>query len=178
MRERLLIAGSGGQGVISLGKLVARLSVETIPHVTFFPAYGAEVRGGTAHCQVILASDEIASPVAESFDSMLLMNEPSAHRFLPLLDPRGLALLNHTLCERRDDPRCVPFPATDIADRLGNRMAANLVMLGAWLARKPLLDAGAVEAALPVLFRNAAPALIEINRQALRAGLTGGAMPA
>ncbi|MCG2661765.1 MAG: 2-oxoacid:acceptor oxidoreductase family protein, partial [Kiritimatiellae bacterium] len=70
MHERILIAGSGGQGVVSLGKLLARLAAETIQHVTFFPAYGAEVRGGTSNCQVILSANEIAAPIAEMFDSM------------------------------------------------------------------------------------------------------------
>ena len=78
MLERLLIAGSGGQGVLTIGKILARVAVDQVPHLTFFPDYGAEVRGGTSHCEVILSSDEIASPLAETVDSCIIMNEPSA----------------------------------------------------------------------------------------------------
>ncbi len=175
MHERLLIAGSGGQGVISLGKLLARLAAETIPQVTFFPAYGAEVRGGTAHAQVMLSDREIASPIAEAFDSMLILNQQSADRFLRLLAPRGLAIVNRSLCTCQADARHVLVPATDTADRLGNGKASNFVMLGAWLARKPLIAPAAVESVLPTFFHGAPPALIEINLRAFRAGLTSGA---
>ncbi|MBI2438299.1 MAG: 2-oxoacid:acceptor oxidoreductase family protein [Lentisphaerae bacterium] len=171
MHERILIAGSGGQGIVSLGKLLAGLAAETIPYVTFFPAYGAEVRGGTSNCQIILSANEIAAPIAETFDSILVMNQQSAERFMPALAKDGLAVINQSLCDVPARGDCVPIPATEIADRLGNTKAANFVMLGAWLKRKPLITPRAVEDAITAHFRGAAPALITINIQAFRAGL-------
>lgn len=171
MHERILIAGSGGQGVISLGKLLARLAAETIEHVTFFPAYGAEVRGGTSNCQVILSSNEIASPIAEMFDSILVMNQQSAEHFMSSLDKNGVAVVNQSLCKVPADDRQVLVPATEIADSLGNAKAANFVMLGAWMARKPLIPVRAIEDAMASHFPDAPAALITINIKAFRAGL-------
>lgn len=173
MHEQILIAGSGGQGIISLGKLLALLAVDTVPHVTFFPSYGAEVRGGTANCQVILSGNEIASPIAETFDSMMIMNQLSADRFLPQLKPHGVAVVNESLCLVPADKRLAAIRATEIANRLGNARAANFVMLGAWFRRKPLIEPGAVEQALPTFFPDAKPALLDINLKAFRAGLAG-----
>ena len=171
MHERIVIAGSGGQGVISLGKLLARLAVETIPHVTFFPAYGAEVRGGTSNCQVMLSSNEIAAPIAEKFDSILVMNQQSADHFISSLEKDGVAIVNQSLCKVHADARHVLVPASEIADRLGSAKAANFVMLGAWLTRKPLIPTRAIENAMTSHFPDAPPALIETNIQAFRAGL-------
>ena len=173
MHERILIAGSGGQGVISLGKLLAQLAAETIRHVTFFPAYGVEVRGGTSSCQVILSSNEIAAPIAEIFDSIIIMNQQSADHFLPSLDKNGLAIVNQSLCKVHADSRHILVPATEISDRLGSAKAANFVMLGAWLARKPLIPTSAIENAMASHFPDAPAALIAINIQAFRAGLAG-----
>jgi 2-oxoglutarate ferredoxin oxidoreductase subunit gamma len=171
MLERILIAGSGGQGIILLGKLLARLATESIPHVTFFPSYGAEVRGGTSNCQIILSSDEIASPVAEQFDSLLIMNQQSAARFLPGLAPAGLAVFNESLCHPANDKRVAPVKATEIADRLGNVRAANFVMLGAWFKRKPVLPQAAIERQIRDSFADAKAALIELNLKAFQTGL-------
>jgi len=171
MHERILIAGSGGQGVISLGKLLARLAAETIPYVTFFPAYGAEVRGGTSNCQVILSTNEIAAPIAETFDSIIVMNQQSVERFIAALDKNGLAIVNQSLCKVPADTRYVSVPATEIADRLGSPKATNFVMLGAWLALKPLVPTRAIEDAMASHFPDAPAALIDINIRAFRAGL-------
>lgn len=173
MHERILIAGSGGQGIISLGKLLARLAAETIQHVTFFPSYGAEVRGGTSNCQVILSANEIAAPIAEIFDSAIVMNQQSADHFLPKLDRDGLAIVNKSLCKCHADSRHVLVAATEIADRLGSVKAANFVMLGAWLAHKPLIPSLAIENAVAALFPDAPPALIDINIKCFRSGLGG-----
>lgn len=171
MHERILIAGSGGQGIVFLGKLLAGLAAETIEHVTFFPAYGAEVRGGTSNCQVILSANEIAAPIAETFDSLLVMNQQSAEHFLPALEPNGLAIINQSLCSVPASDRHLLIAATEIADRLGNIKAANLVMLGAWLRSKPLFAPQTVENTIAAHFRGAPQALVTTNIEAFRAGL-------
>jgi 2-oxoglutarate ferredoxin oxidoreductase subunit gamma len=174
MLERILIAGSGGQGIVLLGRLLARLAMDVAEHVTFFPSYGAEVRGGTSNCQVIISSQPIASPLAEEFDSLLIMNQLSAARFLPALAPTGLTVINASLCRLKHDPRHRPIRATEIADQLGNVRAANFVMLGTWLKHQPLLPPPAVEQLIRESFASAKPAVIETNLQAFRAGMKDG----
>ena len=171
MLERILIAGSGGQGILLIGKMLAQLAVEKVPYLTFFQSYGAEVRGGTSNCQVILSSHEIASPLAEEFDSLLIMNQQSAARFLPGLAPTGIAVINASLCRLAGDKRFTLIKATEIADHLGNVRAANFVMLGAWLKHKPLLPRKAVEKQIRETFAGAKTAVIEINLKAFQAGL-------
>ena len=94
MLERIFIAGSGGQGVLTTGKLLASVAVDHVDHLTFFPSYGAEVRGGTSNCQVVFSSNEIASPVSEEFDTLIIMNQESANVFLDRQTPDALVLLN------------------------------------------------------------------------------------
>lgn len=172
MLERILIAGSGGQGILFAGKLLAQAALESVPFITFFPAYGAEVRGGTSHCQVILSSDEIGSPIAEQFDAMLVMNQQSADRFLAQLDEGGIAVVNQSLCRVRKDPRLVCVRATEIADKLGNPQSTNLVMLGALLAHKPLVSPRAVERQLAAVSSGRKQALLEVNLKAFASGLS------
>ena len=143
---RIVMAGAGGQGIIFLGKLLANAAVDAIPHVTYFPSYGAEVRGGNSHCQVILSPDEISSPVAEEFEAMILMNQQSVDKFLPCLEGKGLAVINSSLCNpRHASPNWILVPATEAADRLGDQRAANLVMLGALLTRRPFVKPAVIE---------------------------------
>lgn len=165
--ERILISGAGGQGIIFLGKLLASSAVTTVPNVTFFPAYGIEVRGGASHCQVILSDEEIASPVAERFDSVILMNKESMDRFLPQLEKGGLAIINSSLCRATGKDRAIGIPATEEAIRLGVPRSANLIMLGALLAHKAILKPEMVEARL----RTEMPGAAEANIAAFRAGL-------
>ncbi|MBI3986464.1 MAG: 2-oxoacid:acceptor oxidoreductase family protein [Lentisphaerae bacterium] len=171
MLERILIAGSGGQGSIFLGKMMARLATPLIPHVTFFPAYGAEVRGGTSYCHVVFSSEEIGSPVAEAFDSMLIMDQQSANRFLAQLNPQGLGIVNRTLCDVPKKAGHVWVAATEIADTLGHPKAANLVMLGAYLAHKHVIPPLSVEEEIARSTAGMSPSAIEANLKAFRQGL-------
>lgn len=171
MHERILIAGSGGQGIIFAGKLLGQVALDTIPFITFFPSYGAEIRGGTCHSQVILSSDEIASPIAETFDSVIIMNQQSADRFLGQLDEHGLAIINESLCNVGKDKRYVYIRATEIADQAGDPKATNLVMLGAFLAHKPLIPSKAVEKVLAMSLTGKKKALLDVNIKAFHIGL-------
>ena len=105
MLERVLIAGSGGQGVVLIGRIVATVALPRVPHITFFPSYGAEVRGGTSHCQVVLSSDEISSPLSERFDSLILMNQASCDH---ICTSRSSCVLNRL----REPERCCALRAS------------------------------------------------------------------
>lgn len=172
MHERILIAGSGGQGIIFAGKLLAQAAMESVPFITFFPAYGAEVRGGTCHCQVILSSGEIGSPIAEQFDSILVMNQQCAERFIEQLDVSGIAIINQSLCRAKNDKRFLCVPATETAEKIGSPQSSNLVMLGAFLAAKPLFQLDAVERQIETASSGRKRALLKANLDAFAAGVS------
>ena len=171
MLERLLIAGSGGQGIVLIGRLFASTAVRNIPCVTFFPAYGAEVRGGTSDCHVVLSSDEIASPLSERLDSMILMNQASVDKFLPAVTKGCLILINSSMCKAPARLPAVAVPATELANQLGNTQTANFIMLGAYVARKRLVAPEDVEKGIAEAFSMKGQALTDINTKAFRIGL-------
>jgi len=172
MLERILIVGSGGQGVILIGRLLATIAVRSTRHVTFFPSYGAEVRGGTSACQVILSSKEIASPLSETFDSIIVMNQSSVERFCKNVTKECLAVVNTSLCS---PPRICsnirPVEATRLADSLGDTRVANFIMLGSFIASKPVIKPLQVEKGIRELLTGKNMALIELNIKAFRTGL-------
>ena len=100
-REEMIIAGFGGQGVILLGKLMATTGMKAGCEVTYIPSYGAEVRGGTANCSVIIDHEPIASPLVDEPDTLIVMNQASFDKFVPKLKPGGLLVVNRSLIEAR-----------------------------------------------------------------------------
>jgi len=136
-QERVIFSGAGGQGLMLIGRLFASLAVGKFLHITFIPSYGAEVRGGTSNCQIILADEEIASPIVEEADSIIVMNQPSAERFLPMLAKGGTAFVNLSMVNIPTNiPNVVAVPATQWGMELGDIRAANMVMLGTYLGKK------------------------------------------
>ncbi len=173
MIERILIAGTGGQGIVTIGKMLAKAAVDTYPYVTFFPSYGAEVRGGTSYCQVIMSTSEISSPLAEKFDTVLAMNQQAAERFIAFIEQKGLAIANSTMCKVSNlDWHFIMIQATKIADQLGNVKAANLVMLGAMLARKSVVSLSKMEKTIRSGFSGLPNAMSKVNLHAFYWGLS------
>lgn len=164
MNKRILFSGTGGQGVISLGKIVASSALEAVPHITYFPSYGAEVRGGTANCQVTFSDKEIATPVAEVFDMMLLMNQPSFDRFFGQADDNAVVVVNSTICNNIPmDERIIKVDAISIATKLKNPRGANFVMLGALVnLNKKLFDVDKIRQLIKDKFVGK-PKVIELN---------------
>jgi 2-oxoglutarate ferredoxin oxidoreductase subunit gamma len=172
MLERLTIAGSGGQGIVLAGKFLAVAAMDELPFVTFYPDYGAEVRGGNCKCQVILSTEEIASPVTEQLDSLLVMNQAAAERFRAEIARTPLVLLNSSLCPAEGMPAsAVKLPLTEWAGSLGDARAANFVMLGAYLARRPVVSPRRMEEAIGAALADKGPRVVDLNRQAFRLGL-------
>lgn len=169
--ERIIIAGAGGQGIVFLGKLIANAALADVPHITFFPSYGAEVRGGSSHCQVILSRRPIPSPVADQFDVLILMNQDSLNRFLPRRAKSGLALINSSLCTVKSDRHHITIPATQTADEIGDQRTANLVLLGALLRQRPVVSPERIEAGLKEIWKDSTSTLGR-NLAAFYAGLT------
>jgi 2-oxoglutarate ferredoxin oxidoreductase subunit gamma len=175
MTERVMVAGFGGQGIMTMGHILATAGMNVGSHVTFLPTYGAEVRGGTANCQVIVSDEPIYSPVAEEADILLVLNQPSYAKFRPRLRKGGTLILNSSMAERSDEAEkaraatCLPIRATEVAIELGNIRAANVVMLGAYSA-VGVVTPEALLADIQHELAGLKPHLLELNLQAFRKG--------
>ena len=129
-----LFSGFGGQGVLSMGTTLATAAMLEGKYVTYFPAYGVEVRGGTANCTVVVSDEEIASPVASDPEFVVAMNQPSFARFQSILQPGGLLCVNSSIVNTetaRSDIEILAIPTSELAEGLGTIKVANMVMLGA-----------------------------------------------
>ncbi|MBE0537702.1 MAG: 2-oxoacid:acceptor oxidoreductase family protein [Phycisphaerae bacterium] len=171
---KIVIAGFGGQGVVVAGNIIARACVIEGRNVTGMISYGAEMRGGTANATVVISEGEIASPVVETPDMAIIMNQPSLDKFEPVIAGGGLLILNTSLVDRRphrDDLRAVQIAASQIAHELGNVRVANIVALGAFIRKTKLLRPASVEQAIADLFASKKAALVELNIRALNEGM-------
>jgi 2-oxoglutarate ferredoxin oxidoreductase subunit gamma len=172
MLIRTVIAGFGGQGILSMGLNLAEAAMREGRNVTYLPSYGAEVRGGTANCTVAIADDEIASPVASSPEFIIAMNQPSALKFQNQIQSGGLYFVNSSLVETslsRGDITVVPIPASHLADSLGNSKAANMVMLGAFIKKTGVVSKASILEALRFNL-TAKKKLVSINETAVEKG--------
>jgi len=172
--EEIIIAGFGGQGILLAARLLAQTAMKAQKEVTYMPSYGAEVRGGTANCAVIIADEPIACPVVGKPDSLIIMNKASLHKFYPLLKPHGLLIYNSSLIEEEPEPtssiEIQPVPANEIAVELGNVKAANMVALGAYLNKKRLLTIDAAADSLPQVLAERYHKTLPVNTKALYRG--------
>jgi 2-oxoglutarate ferredoxin oxidoreductase subunit gamma len=172
MKENIIVSGSGGQGIMLLGKIMAQAALCEDKFVTWLPSYGAEVRGGTAHCMVIISDEEIGSPYIEKADTLIAMNSPSMARFLGRLKTGGLFLANGSLSAELKGrlKGALYFPFSDIALQLGNIKVANMVALGCYLAKKKVIALESVHSAIRELAPSDKKELIGINKEALSCG--------
>ena len=141
--KTLLAAGFGGQGVMVLGQLVAYTGIEEGRHVTWIPSYGPEMRGGTANCGVVLSEEEIGSPVVDSADVLVIMNQPSLSKFLDRVKKGGILIYNSDLVEydnSRPDVSAIGVPASSTALELGSDKIANIILLGAIVEASGIVD--------------------------------------
>lgn len=173
MLEELIVAGFGGQGVLSLGMTLAYAGMVEGKEISWMPSYGPEMRGGTANCITILSSKKISSPIISKFDSAILLNQPSMDKFSPKVKPGGLLLYesgNIFKPSTRTDLQLVGIPATTEAIRMKNPKIMNMIMLGAYLELKPLVTIEAIMEALAKVLPEKYHHLLAINRQALETG--------
>lgn len=169
----VIIAGFGGQGVMLIGNLLAQAGMEQGLEVSFIPVYGAEMRGGTANCTVVLDTEPIGSPLVREPLSTIVLNEPSLRKFQPCLRPDGVQIVNASLIDKTlldAGRRAVYIPVNDMAHALGNVKLANMVALGAWLKATDALPLAAVQEALKRVVSAHYAALIPVNAQALAQG--------
>ncbi|RJP27342.1 MAG: 2-oxoacid:ferredoxin oxidoreductase subunit gamma [Candidatus Omnitrophota bacterium] len=177
MIERVIIAGAGGQGIMLLGKVLAEAASLKGLQVTWFPCYGAEVRGGTAYCMVIISDREVSSPYIDKADTLIIMNEPSLLKFKDRIKEDGIMLINSSLADsssssvknRKFILKAMAF--TDIASQLGSVKVANMVALGAYIKNKPLITKKEIFRVFEKMASGKSRALITINKVAVEKGL-------
>ncbi|TWT44110.1 Pyruvate synthase subunit PorC [Phycisphaerae bacterium RAS1] len=181
MKEEILIAGFGGQGILLMGRILAEAAMYDGYHATWFPSYGPEMRGGTANCITILSDDEIGSPIVNTYDIAVVMNQPSLERFGPKVRPGGLVLVNSSMVPvrfNRTDVEVAYVPAAAIAKAAGIERGQNIVMLGALLGARCPLTMERVENAIRENIGRKHPEAVDRNLAALHAGREAVSAPA
>lgn len=171
--EELIVAGFGGQGVLSLGMTLAYAGMVENKEISWMPSYGPEMRGGTANCIVILSENKISSPILSQFDSAIVLNQPSMDKFAPRIKPGGLLLYesgNIFKPATRTDIDIIGVPATTEALKMKNAKTMNMIMLGAYLQLKPVVQNDSILEALAKVLPEKYHHLLPINRQALELG--------
>lgn len=173
MQSEIVISGFGGQGALFAGQALAYAGLNEGKHVTWLPSYGPEMRGGTAHCIVIVSDDPIGSPVIRNPKAALVMNSPSMEKYEPLVKPGGLLVVNGSMVSqtsKRTDIQTIFLPANDLAEDVGDIRMTNIVMLGALLSALPVVSLEAVDKALEDNLPSRHRDLLEANIEALRHG--------
>lgn len=168
---RVIISGFGGQGGLFLGELLAESAMRHGFEVSWLPSYGPETRGGTAHCHVIISRESLDSPLVDQPTALIALNEPSLVRFAPKIISGGLLIYDSSLIATalpRDDLETIAIPATAIADKLGNTRVANMVILGAFVARTALVSRDTVAQVLAKKIADGS--MLDLNVRALSAG--------
>ncbi len=177
MERNLMVAGFGGQGVMTMGKLLSQATCDSTDlNVTFFPSYGAAMRGGTANCYVVISDEEIGAPVSNSVDDLIVMNGPSLHKFLPNLKPGGTLFINSSIVKDpidRDDIRVISVPVTEMALEMGNPRILNIIMLGAYIGYTNAVPPEVVTAGIHHKFEHK-PKVIPLNDKAFETGIEIG----
>ncbi len=173
MLIKTVFSGFGGQGVIMMGYLLATAGMYEEKNVTCLPSYGAEVRGGTANCTVVVSTEEIASPVASEPEFAVLMNNPSLFHYQNQVQSGGTIFLNSSMIEARPirgDLEIVEVPLNELAKELQGNKALNVIMLGAFIKGSALVSLETMVRVLKDTFANRSQAVFKLNKAALELG--------
>lgn len=171
--KQLLIAGFGGQGVLSMGQLLAYGGMLEDKEVAWIPSYGPEMRGGTANCSVSISDQVISSPVVTEPDILIAMNRPSLEKFEAMVKPGGIILVNSSLIDvpvKRQDVQVYYIPVVEKANDLGDTRVANMVMLGALMQIDPLVSGESIMESLKKILPESKHHLLSLNEKALNTG--------
>ncbi|MDR2937504.1 MAG: 2-oxoacid:acceptor oxidoreductase family protein [Prevotellaceae bacterium] len=174
MKEEIIIAGFGGQGVLSMGKILAYSGIMQDQEVAWMPSYGPEMRGGTANVTVILSDERISSPILQEYDTAIILNQQSLDKFEAqvkkggtlLYDPNGI-----TNPPKRTDITIRKVAATEEAAKMGNGKVFNMIVLGAFLKIKPIVKLENVVKGLQKSLPERVHKLIPMNEQAIQRGM-------
>jgi 2-oxoglutarate ferredoxin oxidoreductase subunit gamma len=174
MTHELLVAGFGGQGVLSMGMTLAYAGMVEGKEISWMPSYGPEMRGGTTNCIVIVSDKKVSSPIITTFDTVIALNQPSLDKFETSVKAGGLLLYDSTNIispPSRTDIQVLPIPASDEAVKLKNTKTMNMIMLGSFIALKQLVDIESIMEALKKVLPERYHHLLPLNQQALQRGM-------
>jgi 2-oxoglutarate ferredoxin oxidoreductase subunit gamma len=177
MERNIMMAGFGGQGVLTMGKLLSQATTDSTDlNVTFFPAYGAAMRGGTSNCYVVISDMEIAEPISDQVDDLIVMNDLSLHKYLSTLRKGGTLYVNSSIIKEpigRDDVTVIEVPVTEMALEMGNPRALNFIMLGVYIGFSEAVPAKVITAGIHHKFEGK-PKVVESSDNAFQSGLAIG----
>ena len=173
MQSEVMFAGFGGQGIMLIGKILAHAAMEEGFEVAWVPSYGPEMRGGTAYCTVVISDRPIGSPIIKNPMHLVAMNRPSLEKFARVVKSKGVILVNSSLIPidaGRQDCDVLKVPAVDLAKKLGNARAANIVALSAFVARSGIVPMETLKKVIEHEFGKK-PKLIPLNMAAVEEGI-------
>lgn len=173
MKEQIILAGFGGQGIMLAGRLLSYSGMLTEKQVCWLPSYGPEMRGGTANCHVTISDKTISSPIISRASSAIVMNKPSFEKFEQYISQNGRIFINSDLIDAkttRSDIKGYYIPANEIAKEVGNNKTANIVMLGAFIEATKILDKEDVIRAIEDILGKKNSKLLPLNILAFNKG--------
>lgn len=174
MTEEIIIAGFGGQGVLSMGKILAYSGIMQDMEVSWMPSYGPEMRGGTANVTVIISDEKVSSPILRDYDTAIILNQQSMDKFEPRIKPGGLLLYDGNGITRhpeRDDIKIYRVDAAEEAAKMSSTKTFNMIVLGAYLKIKPLVRLENVMEGLKKSLPERHHHLLPVNQEAIKRGL-------
>jgi 2-oxoglutarate ferredoxin oxidoreductase subunit gamma len=175
MERRIIIAGAGGQGILFFGKLIAYAAMLEGKEVTWFPSYGAEIRGGTANCTVLISDEMIGSPVIKEADFLVAMNEASCAKYMERLVPGGTLIYDSSLAKpsiQRKDIKVYPVPASELSAELGNTGSANMALTGSLSAISQIAGLDSIFSALDNITPARRKKMTETNKNIIKRGFS------
>lgn len=174
MNEEIVIAGFGGQGVLSMGMVLCYSGIIEDKEVSWMPSYGPEMRGGTANCIVIISDSKISSPIISRFDTVIALNQPSVDKFETAVKPGGLLIYESTNLinpPTREDIKIIGIPGSAEAAKMKNTKIMNMIMLGSFLKQKPIIEFNNILEGLKKVLPERYHHLIPLNEDALKKGM-------
>lgn len=174
MKKEIIISGFGGQGVLSMGKILAYSGLMEDKEVTWMPSYGPEQRGGTANCTVIVSDERISSPILSRYDIAIVLNQPSLDRFMPLVKPGGILIYDsYGIVNKpsRNDIKVYKIDAMDKAAEMKNAKVFNMIVLGGLLKVCPVVSTDGLKKALNKTLPERHHGMIPLNMEAVQVGM-------
>ncbi|MCB5278805.1 MAG: 2-oxoacid:acceptor oxidoreductase family protein [Candidatus Cloacimonetes bacterium] len=177
MTTELICAGFGGQGVLTIGKFLAKAGMKEGKNVSWLPSYGPEMRGGTANVSTVVSDEPIASPIVSYPDILVALNQPSIDKFAPSIRPNGILIYNTNMCPhgcKREDITTISAPMVDIAKEIGNQMVLNMLAIGIIIGKTGIIKYETMEEDLNSFMKDRNPELLELNLKAIKHGMQIG----
>lgn len=173
MEKNFILAGFGGQGVLLAGEVLANAFMQEGKQVTWYPCYGAEMRGGTVNCEIVMSDDEVSAVNKAEADFIIVLNQASFDKFEPKVRKGGYLIVNTSLAEKiqnRTDIHYVFAPISEMAEKLGNVKMANMLALGLLSNASGLLSVDILEQALDTVLPPHRKNLLPLNKSAMEMG--------